>query len=303
MEREDIEIERQSVFVHGQNIKQKLNGKKKYKDECSVVYLKEINKKYEKWKLCNKELKGPFKELSKDDFEIIEKRVALFSDYKEFIDQQKYAEQFDSRSNLHSSVLEEFIYYLFKDLLLDFDGVPLVGKSHAFKDMFFAPRSFQDMIHYPSLRIEKKDHDFVIGISIKAKFQCNGSDYLEYSDFEVPAVAIECKTYLDKTMLEASSTSAEQLKYKNPNSKYIVAMEWLKLSDSINLKKYKVDQLYVFRKQKNTDREYRYEDRYEKKPIDPHVVNHLFNMVRTHLTSDWGGDVSEGLERGWLVSD
>ena len=280
-----------------------MKWKKKYKDECSLEYLKEINEKYEKWKSDNQELKGPFKESSKDDFEIIEKRVMLFSNYKDFVDQQKYAEQFDSRSNLHSSILEEFIYYLFKDLLLDFDGVPLVGKSHSFKDMFFAPRSFQDMIHYPSLRIEKKDHDFVIGISIKAKFQCNGSDHLEYSDFEIPAVAIECKTYLDKTMLEASSTSAEQLKYKNPNSKYIVAMEWLKLSDSINLKKYKVDQLYVFRKQKNTDREYRYEDRNEKKPIDPHAVNHLFNMVRTHLTSDWGGDVSEGLERGWLVSD
>lgn len=303
MEREAVELERQSVFVHGQNIKQKINGKRKYKDDESTEYLKEINARYEEWKSSNEALKGPFKVPSNDDLETIEKRVALFSDYKDFVDQQHYAEKFDSRSNLHSSILEEFIYYLFKDLLLDFDGVPLVGKSHAFKDMFFAPRSFQDMIHYPSLRIEKKDHDFVIGISIKAKFQCNGADDFEEMDFEVPAIAIECKTYLDKTMLEASSTAAEQLKYKNPNSKYIVAMEWLKLSDSINLQKYKVDQLYVFRRQKNTDREYRYEDGYEKKPIDPHVVNHLFSMVRSHLTSDWGGDVSEGLERGWLVDD
>ena len=301
MKREEVELERQSVFVHGQNIKQKMNGHRKYSDADSISYLLEISEKYEEWKVENDNLKGPFKNKGEQDSEIIRKRVDLFVRYKDFIDQQHYAEKFDSRSNLHSSVIEEFIYYLFKDLLLDFEGVPLVGKSHAFKDMFFAPKNFQEMVHQPSLRIEKKDHDFVIGISINAKFQCHGSKSVEEDEFEIPAVAIECKTYLDKTMLEASSTAAEQLKYKNPNSKYIVVMEWLKLSDSINLQKYKVDQLYVFRRQKNTDREFRYEEGYEKKAIDPSVVEHLFEMVREHLTSDWGGDVSEGLERGWLI--
>lgn len=301
MDREEIELERQNVFVHGNNIKQKMDNHPKYSDEISRAYLNEISAYYKTWKQRNQDLRGPFKISSAEDATILSQRVQLFIDYKNFIDQQHYAEKFDSRSNLHSSVLEEFIYYLFRDLLLDFEGIPLVGKSHAFKDMFFAPKNFQEMVHAPSLRIEQKDHDFVIGISIDAQFQCNGSDIVERSEFEVPAVAIECKTYLDKTMLEASSAAAEQLKYKNPNSKYILVMEWLKLSDSINLKKYKVDQIYVFRKQKNTDREFRYDDAYDKKPIDPAVIGHLFNMVREHLTSDWSGDVSEGLERGWLI--
>lgn len=301
MDREEVELERQSVFVHGNNIKQKMDGHRKYSDDKSKEYLSEISDAYSTWKKANEELRGPFKEKTEGESELLSKRVELFIKYKDFIDQQHYAEKFDSRSNLHSSVLEEFIYYMFRDLLLDFEGVPLVGKSHAFKDMFFAPKNFQEMVHTPSLRIEKKDHDFVIGISINAKFQCHGSGTVEESEFEIPAVAIECKTYLDKTMLEASSTAAEQLKYKNPNSKYILVMEWLKLSDSINLQKYKVDQIYVFRKQKNTDREFRYDDGYDKKPIDPFVIKHLFNMVREHLTSDWGGDVSEGLERGWLI--
>jgi hypothetical protein len=301
LDREKAELERQSVFVHGQNIKQKMSGHVKYSDKVSTTYLSEISTAYEAWKRDNKELRGPFKVAGETDESLLLRRVQLFTNYKDFIDQQHYAEKFDSRSNLHSSVLEEFIYYLFRDLLLDFDGVPLVGKSHAFKDMFFAPKSYQEMVHKPSLRIEKKDHDFVIGISINAKFQCNGSENIEESEFEIPAVAIECKTYLDKTMLEASSTAAEQLKYKNPNSKYIVVMEWLKLSDSVNLQKYKVDQIYVFRKQKNTDREFRYDEGYDKRAIDPAVVAHLFKMVREHLTGDWGGDVSEGLERGWLI--
>lgn len=301
--REAEELERSGVFVHGQNLAQKMNGHRKYSDEESKRFLSEISEKYEEWKVQNAEIKGPYKAESDSDEEIVKKRVELFSEYKEFIDQQHYAEKFDSRSNLHSSVLEEFIYYLFRDLLLDFEGQPLVGKSHAFKDMFFAPKSFQDMVKRPALRIEKKDHDFVIGISIKATFKCHGSASVEQDDFEVPAIAIECKTYLDKTMLEASSTAAEQLKYKNPNAKYIVVMEWLKLSDAVNLRKYKVDQIYVFRRQKNTDREFRYDEGYDKKPIDPAVVWHLYQTVRDHLTDDWGGDVGEGLERGWLIDD
>ncbi|WP_319498710.1 Bpu10I family restriction endonuclease [uncultured Cohaesibacter sp.] len=299
--REASELERSAVYVHGQNIHQKMNSRNKYCDNTSKQYLQEISQKYSEWKSANTELKGPFKDAKNSDFELVCKRVELFSGYKDFIDQQHFAEQFDSRSNLHSSVLEEFVYYLFRDLLLDFKGQPLVGKSHAFKDMFFAPKSFQDMVMRPALRIEKKDHDFVIGISIKAKFQCQGSETVEEENFEVPAVAVECKTYLDKTMLEASSTAAEQLKYKNPNAKYIVVMEWLKLSDAVNLRKYKVDQIYVFRRQKNTDREFRYEDNYNKKPIDQDVIWHLYETVRKHLTNDWGGDVGEGLERGWLI--
>ncbi|WP_148292503.1 Bpu10I family restriction endonuclease, partial [Planktothrix rubescens] len=80
-------------------------------------------------------------------------------------------------------------------------------------------------------------------------------------------VVIECKTYLDKTMLEGSSRAAEDLKARNPNSLYMVLMEWIKLTSDVNLRKYKVDQIYVLRQQKNTDREFRYEETYIKNPI------------------------------------
>ena len=123
----------------------------------------------------------------------------------------------------------------------------------------------------------------------------------ETHKFDIPAVAIECKTYLDKTMLEGSSRAAEELKARNPNALYIVVMEWIKLSEAVNLRKYKVDQIYVLRKQKNTDREFRYEEDYVKNAIDPDVVWHLFNTVRTHLTEDWTGGVEHGLQRGWLI--
>lgn len=293
---------KQSPYVHGANLKQKEGSqKKKYASAEAKKLLAEIRPEYEDWRKANEELKGPTAAPSPKDDEILQKRVELLANYKDFIDQQKYAEAFDSRSNLHSSVLEEFMYYLFKDLVAGFGGKPVIGKSHTFKDLFFFPPAYDQMLKKPNVRVEAKTHDFVIGATVEASLRCAGVAEPEEIPLDVPAVAIECKTYLDKTMLEGSSTAAEQLKFRNPNALYIVVMEWLKLTEDINLRKYKVDQIYVFRKQKNTDREFRFEAGYVKNPIDLGVVKHLFDFVRKHLTSPWGGGVDAGLKRGWLI--
>jgi len=188
------------------------------------------------------------------------------------------------------------------------------------------PPNYKAMIDRPHARVERKDHDFVIGVTVEAQLKTGSQNDKEEQSveqsrvsepsgkyeprieggtethlFDIPAVAIECKTYLDKTMLEGSSRAAEELKARNPNSIYVVVMEWLKLTEAVNLRKYKVDQIYVFRKQRNTDREFRFAPDYEKNPIDPEVVFHLFDFVRQHLTADWEGGVKYGLERGWLL--
>ncbi len=334
------------ILVHGSNLLQKENHKTKYRDTQSKEFLKQIRLRYDEWHKANIELRGPTKIFAPDDEEIIVKRVKLFEDYKGFLDQKLYAEKFDSRSNLHSSVLEEFLYYLFKDMVAEFGGNALIGKSHSFKDIFFAPPGYTAMLNRPYARIEKKDHDFVIGATVQASFQSDAPiiDQAvkdEFKDkqiqlepghissnlptetiltklpddhdavevvgntethlFDIPAVAIECKTYLDKTMLEGSSRAAEELKARNPNGLYIVVMEWIKLTEAVNLRKYKVDQIYVMRKQKNTDREFRLLDGYVKNSVDPKVVQHLFLTVRKHLTTDWTAGLEYGIQRGWLI--
>jgi len=288
------------MFVHGDNIAQKMSDKVKYNDDTDNTYLAEIKNEYEKWKAANLSLHGPFIKANKSDIKILKARVDGFNKYKDFIDQQHYAERFDSRSNLHSSVLEEFMYYLFKDLVESYSSSALIGKSRTFKDMFFMPKSYAEMVKKPYARIEKKDHDFVIGVKIETTMQCAGSKLIENISIEVPAVAIECKTYLDKTMLEGSSTAGAQLMTRNPNALFIVVAEWLKLTENVNLKKYQVDQIFILRKQKNTDREYRYLPEYVKNPIHLDVVSNLFDMVRSHLAVDWEGGVAFGLDRGYL---
>jgi len=315
-------------LVHGANLTEKEADRSKYGKADSKEYLAEIRLKYDEWHQANMALIGPSSAVAETDQKVVERRVELFSQYKDFLDQQHYAEHFDSRSNLHSSVLEEFMYYLFKDLVTEFGEHALIGKSHTFKDIFFTPPSYGEMLKRPYAGIERKDHDFVIGVTIEASFHSavppkqddstggkvviiteEPEDYTEVTTtqnsethlFDVPAIAIECKTYLDKNMLEGSSRSAEELKARNPNGLYMVVMEWIKLADAVNLRKYKVDQIYVLRRQKNTDRDKRYLTGYVKNPIDPDVVWHLYTTVRAYLTSDWLGGVENGIQRGWLI--
>jgi hypothetical protein len=289
------------MFVHGNNLTQKEKHQTKYRDADSRRYLTEIRERYNVWNAANHELHGPTASKQPDDSSVIARRVALLNKYKDFLDQQHYAEKFDSRSNLHSSVLEEFMFYLFRDLVYGISPSALIGKSHSFKDMFFRPSSYVDMLKKPNALIEIKDHDFAIGAGMNASLKCKGCEVEENHQWDIPAIAIECKTYLDKTMLQDVSTAADQLKQRNANAMYIVVAEWLKLTDSVNLKKYKIDQIYILRKQKNTDREFRYSNAYQKNSIYSDAVEHLFNTVREFLTADWEGGISYGISRGFLI--
>ncbi|RYZ83773.1 MAG: Bpu10I family restriction endonuclease [Proteobacteria bacterium] len=289
------------MFAHGDNLSGKENHQTKYIDEEAKDYLKQIRERYDQWKKSNLEIDGPFSVPRESDGEIVAARVALLNDYKDFLDQEHFASKFDSRSNLHSSVLEEFMFYLFKDMVVEINKHALFGKSHTFKDIFFTGDRFEDMVVKPRILVEKKDHDFAIGVKIKATLEARGTGKPENDDWDIPLVTIECKTYLDKTMLQDASSSASVVKTRSPNGLCLVVAEWLKLTEAVNLHKFHLDQIFVLRKQRNTDREFRYKESYVKNPIYPDVILELFNLVRNHLTMDWGGGISKGLERGFLI--
>jgi hypothetical protein len=278
------------MYVHGDNIAQKKAHRRKYRDQQSVQCLSEIEAQYEAWKKANLDLKG-------SDRQIVDRRTELLNGYKDFIDLQKYAEMFDSRSNLHSSVLEEFLVYLFQYAIPNLQLNPIIGKGESFKSFYLAPRNFADLLNKPAVLVETKDHDFMVATSLTASFANSTNEAIVTHSLKIPAVAIECKTYLDKTMLESASASAEELKRINPNSRYFIAAEWLKLTESVNLRKYRIDQIYVLRRQKNTDRELRFEAGYTKNPIYSDLVWELFQDVINHLSEErW--DIDAAIQRG-----
>ncbi|HOB26719.1 MAG TPA: hypothetical protein PKJ07_01030 [Bacteroidales bacterium] len=95
------------IHVHGSNILTKIKNTKFSKNDKEDE-LNFILSQYKEWFEKNEQLIGYTNE-------IIEKRVKWLNDYKAVIKNIDYTAQ----SKFHSSVLEEFLYYLFRDLLKD----------------------------------------------------------------------------------------------------------------------------------------------------------------------------------------
>jgi len=95
----------------------------------------------------------------------------------------------------------------------------------------------------------------------------------------VPVVSVECKTYIDKTMLEGSIATAEKIKMGNPHCLFLVVTEWYEVSYEVDPKYSRIDQIYVLRREKR-----RVATRH---PIYSEVVIDLFDTVHAHLERDW----------------
>ena len=67
---------------------------------------------------------------------------------------------------------------------------------------------------------------------------------------KVPIISIECKTYLDKTMLEGSVSTAEKIKKGNPQAKFYIVTETYDVDYEVDIYGTQIDQIYVLRKQK-----------------------------------------------------
>lgn len=290
--------------IHGKNLRQKYFDPKKYNDQKSKEFLFHISQKYLCWKNFNDSLIAPT-DLSDEKYlqDTVRWRVKAYNEYRKFINLEKYVRAFDSRSNLHSSSLEEFIYYLFKDIAKSSNSQAVVGKSRSYKDLYFSADSYEELVKKPEVHIEKKDHDFIIGASVSADFKVQGSAQGVRANFDIPAIAIECKTYIDKTMLEGASSAAEQLKTVNPNARYYIVAEYVKLSNDINFKKYKFDQIFILRKQKNKDQEYTFGENSDRNPVFADPVYKLVKDIYIYLTEPWESSLDRGIERGYLIPE
>lgn len=250
--------------VHGRNILTKLRRSEDW--EC----LADVIRAYQKWVQEN--------EVYGYTSEVIRTRVEALNRYKLTVE----GVPFSAQSKFHPSVLEEFLYYLFRDLLQEMnqeaqaaeEAQPMdIGGIRAYTNLYFAPENFQAFLRSPSMRINEKDQDFAIYRSVLV--QADG----ERKTLYVPVVSIECKTYIDKTMLEGSIATAEKIKMGNPYCLFVVVTEWYDVSYEVDPKYSRIDQIYVLRREKR-----RTENPH---PIQHEVVLDLFGLVRDHLQRDW----------------
>ena len=145
---------------------------------------------------------------------IIAKAELLNEYYRQidhFISDQKARRwNITSQSKFRPTVLEEFCGYLFKD-------IPEIIRLEL---DFYNKNVFAGIVldRNGKALIKTKDIDFCIG----KKFAVNIGT--EEHQIIIPIIAIECKTYIDKTMFSESQYTAQKMKHGSPNVRvYCVA--------------------------------------------------------------------------------
>jgi hypothetical protein len=272
-----------SVYKHASNIVAKYNNLKK----LSVVQknaLPIIANQYYKFINSNNKIIGYSNK-------IIEQRASLLNQYYDFINVNNYDNVFTSQGKFRPTILEEFMYILFKDLINEVkEGLEnskdnlKVGSSRAYTNLFFSGSNFHEFIKSPQIGINQKDQDFAIYRPIDIVIGDSNA-----ISTNLPIVAIENKTYIDKTMLEGSIATSEKIKSGNPYSLFFIVTENYDVDLKIDPIYSKINQIYVLRKSKRGGNE-------PIQPIFSDVLIDLVTEVKMHLTRNWS-DVATKLTK------
>lgn len=125
------------------------------------------------------------------------------------IEEQKKV-RITSQSKFRPTVLEEFCGFLFKD----------ISEITSMQLGFFNKRVFAGITldKTGNAVVKTKDIDFCIG----KQFDVEIGE--RHHSIIIPLIAIECKTYIDKTMFSESQFTAQKMKQGSPNVRvYVVA--------------------------------------------------------------------------------
>ena len=274
-----------SVYKHASNIITKNKNWKTLSDKQQKA-LPIILEKYFVFLSENEKLKG----YSND---IIEKRTILLNDYYDFINTNDYDNTFTSQGKFRPTILEEFMYILFKDLIYEIknkinDGKNdlNLGSTKAYTNLFFSGTNFENFVKSPQIGIHQKDQDFAIYKPIEL-FSGNNKSVKT----NLPIISIENKTYIDKTMLDGSISTAEKIKSGNPYSLYIVIAERYAVGLDVDPVYSKIDQIYILRKDNKKE---------TSNPIYSDVLIDLINYVKSHLERNWS-DVENKLKNSGKI--
>lgn len=302
------------TYPHWQNLSSKLDDA----EDERLELLREIENKYREWREQIDEISG----IEKED---ITAHARLYSEYKNFIQEERF-DVFDRRGRLHSTALEEFHFHLFKNLVDEIvddnvinrrenetlDGITseseetdvileqrnsnYLGKG----DKTIDSLSLRNLILEDELKLAPSttNQDFVIGREIST----DGSNLFwdpEEGDetLIIPAVIIECKEYFDKTMIRRGKNEASDLTNSltfQPH--FYLVSEYIKVSDLDLMAGSDIENLYVLRKQQQTDLEDRRDNPdwpENRNDIDPELVWHMFQNVQSFLTEDSGDEILE----------
>lgn len=207
--------------------------------------------------------------------ENIKEKSKIFIEYKNKIhslNNQNGRLIFSAQSKLEPTIIEEFLFHLFKDIVHS-NSIINVGSVKAYNNLYFSPSNFQEFKENNFIKINQKDQDFSIYKTIILKDNQNQ----EYK-LSVPIVSIECKTYLDKTMLEGSIATAEKVKSGNPHCKFYILTETYEVDLKVDPSTSRIDNIFVLKKGNRSERT---------SEIKLEVIKSIYEEVNNHLNSNW----------------
>lgn len=224
---------------------------------------------------------------------IIKKRVELLNNYYNFIHFNNLDNLFSAQGKFRPTILEEFLFILFHDYVDNYrdnfkaSGILESGSVKAYSNLYFKAKSFQEFVLDPQMAVNVKDQDFAIyrifNIKVNDKKPIN---------LQVPAVAIEAKTFIDKTMLDGIIATAEKVKSGNPYSMFVAVAETYDVSMDVDPAYSRIDQIYILRK---TSRKCDWQD------INETVVLRMFNEIKKHLERPWSDIQTRLYDEGVVI--
>jgi hypothetical protein len=271
-----------SAYPHGANILKKvIDGNR----ATNTRLLGQVARRYAAWRLAASVAPSSV-EKSEGWRSFTDRQARLFGEYRNTLDTPEIDRAFDSRGALQPSALEEFCTYLFLPLVSSLGGAAELGKREVFHGLYFSAPDFRQFIDLPRPHYQAASVDFIISRKITSRFAA-GARHQDDEIF-VPAVAVECKTYLDRPRWFASEILAENLKRGFPYCRQFLLAEFLKLeTGKVNIVGSRVDHVYVLRRSENIDRKARRAKNTSLPPIHSDTVFSFFTDVMAHLTTPW----------------
>lgn len=209
------------------------------------------------------------------------------------------------QEKLRSSIMEEFFSKLFGNLISERISAPeeavIIGSAESYVSLSFNPHDIQDLFTSPKAHVHTKDQDFVVGCRSWLKTAPKGSEVTSDGAVEIviPVLAIECKTYLERNMLDSCAATARRLKAAMPYCLYLVAAEYLKMEKAYP-ELTDIDEVYILCKETNSKRESNKKNGLPPLDIDPELIVDLYDMVERHFSRIWWNPAN-ALLRGKII--
>ena len=169
------------------------------------------------------------------------------------------------QSKFMPTIMEEFFKLLIEPIAKKFNYKCESSKAYSQLSIQSIPGTKNHIVN-----ISLKDQDIAIFKTIKLQIE----DEIKFID--IPIVAIECKTYLDKTMLEGSASTASRLKQGVTNAKFFVIAETYAISNSVKKPK-DIDKIFITKQRRHRKNDAIFD-------VSANVIQMIYENIEKHIT-------------------